>query len=1326
MIQRSLLLRNGSIGDCAHAPIRVREGHLLGLYWERASIAPGTQRGVPCGGPQAPQRGVGVGERGIVAVRRISLRKLWGPGRFGVLLALGVAAVLAAAPSASAATFEVTGHFGGVVEPPAPNPFPEEAQLGGVNGLAVNVKGSGGVDPGTVYAVSRGLLAAESGMVRVSRYEPSGSGLELIEAWQVRPVEGPYERCGKLVGTACSPRPSALARSVDVSVDQATGNVYVFSTENLAAGDTAITAFNPDGSEVLARFGEMAPSGVSTAATAGQVHGAPPPGGIAVGSSGAVYIYDLNTFDNFYHRLMTFKPKTPGDLQTYEYVNAGDIGAGFLGETTFPTMPATDDAGNIYVTDEVHIEEYNPAQPQSPICKAEFKMGGISALAVNPATGEPFFYSYKDKKIHHLGACSEGTFAELPPPISVAPERSELTALAFDPIRQLKPREAGVLYGAAPEAVPKVNGTGQPGMGALGYIFASVLEVPPAIESEAVVEVGPTSAEVEAQINPKGSLTSFRFQYIIDADYQADGGMFDEGTLESPEGVLGAGQKPLRTGTMLAGLVPDTDYHYRVIATSHCSTADPGLLCPSTGSVKSLHTYPVEASFLADLRAYELVSPASKSGGQVLPADPITNTCGNIECKPGAAYSHFPMQAAPDGRAVVYEGTPFKPEGGAVIENEYIARRVGGSWATMSLTPSLLQSKGGQGYKAFAADLREGILEQTSPSFDSAPVGYTNLYRQPTSEPLSVEPLVTEVPPNRDSGQGANSFRTRHAGASADFSHQIFEANDALTGPTPFAPAAIDGGEEEYNLYESVNGQLRLVNVLPGNAQTAPGAMFGSGTLLQSGGTGPNARAVVTSAISGDGTRIFWTSAAGQLYVRIDGQESREIKDSGKFLTASVDGSRVLLSDGCLYDLAIEACEDLTAGKGGFQGIAGQSKDLSHVYFVLDPTKGTEALTKGTGDLSDGSATLTDVHATSGSFAVGQTIEAPGIPGGTTIIAVGAGTLELSAAALATKDDATLTAGLPLAAGEENSEGAKPKLNGFNLYASAPGTTRFIATLLPSDNGDIGDWQASPVVRNAEASPAGRWLAFLSTVQLTGVDNVGPCLLVGETGAYVDAPCSEVFLYDSATGELLCPSCNRSGAAPLGASFLRHIQRVPGSFPQPRYLTDTGRLYFDSRDSLTYLDTNSGIEDVYQYEVDGAGTCERKPGCVSMLSAGRGPVDSNFLATDASGDNVFFTTRDPLVPADKDDLIDLYDTRVGGGRGGDTVRIPCEGEGCQPVLTGPAESTSASEGALGTQNYKPTNCGKGKVRRGSKCFRKPHHKGKKKEGSKVGQRGGRK
>ena len=243
-------------------------------------------------------------------------------------------------------------------------------------------------------------------------------------------------------------------------------------------------------------------------------------------------------------------------------------------------------------------------------------------------------------------------------------------------------------------------------------------------------------------------------------------------------------------------------------------------------------------------------------------------------------------------------------------------------------------------------------------------------------------------------------------------------------------------------------------------------------------------------------------------------------------------------------------------------------------------------------------------------------------------------------------------------------------------------------------------------------------MAFLSEAQLTGYENVGPCD-IGFGGGTVEAPCTEVFVYDSVAAKLRCASCNPSGAPPLGLSTLRLIAGPPYLL-QPRYLTDSGRLYFDSQDSLVPADTNEGAEDVYQWEAEGVGSCEREEGCVNLISGGREGADSNFLAADPSGANVFFTTREQLVGADTDELIDLYDARVEGGFAEEGELPPCLDEGCLPPPPAALQPPPASSILNDSGNAKPLKCKKGQVKRKGKCVKKKKKKLHKAQGKKKG------
>jgi hypothetical protein len=1160
---------------------------------------------------------------------------------------------LLSAATASAA-FEQAGCFAGSCVPVANKEFPEEAQLSRVGGMAVNYTGAGGVPAGTVYAATQ--PSGTTG-TRVAMFEPQAGGLKFVEGWEMSQLGKSRIPCGpagelpsgETVHPSCPLLEPGPDQGVDIDVDQSTGNLYIWGQyrDETLAPVWKVIVYGADGSEEIARFGELEPH-QSVSESPAKIHHSQYSGAIAVNGTGEVFLSDQQPPPE-YRRLMVFRPQSPGDYAHYAY--AGEVLAHGGGEGIGTTGPVTDAAGNIYVGGGVGSETIAMYAPQAPapfpapeaepVCSFEYPKSGIAGVTVNPQTGEPYFFSYKKPKlVRRLGPCNPETgkfevdgVEEIGTIEEPKPERGDLWAMAFDPLRQLSPgRPAGVLYAGTPGAVPEI-GKGEPGQTALGYIFTGAAENPPAVEAESASHVTATTAQLHAKVNPKGFKTSYAFQYETLAAYEANepADRF-AGATEAPLGGASAGEGTvaLAVATSPSGLAPDTVYRYRAVASSFCSAekAEKEEACETPGVDASFRTFPVEAPGLPDHRAYELVSPVQKNSSQVFPANPHIATCPG-ECKPGSPDESFPKQIAPDGDAVAYEGRAFDPEEGTSRENEYLARRTDSGWQNANPTPSRLFHGNDNGYEALSTDLSQAVLNQLSPALSpEAPLGYRNLYAQPTANPFSLTPFLTGEPQARS----ATEFRLSYAGASADLSRVFFAANDALTEATPgIAPPAPAVAATEFNLYEWHAGQLRLVNVLPGNAAAEPGA-FGEAS---------------ANAISADGSRVFWSSKAGQVYVREDGETTRAIEtegvpDPGKFLSASVDGTRVLLANGHLHDLGDEEpTVDLTNGKGGFQGLAGQSDDLSRLYFV-----DTEALTG------------------------------------------------------------------------ENAEHKVPNEHGGkedNLYAWHEGAVSFIATLVAADNGEslgiIRDWAPAPSDRTAEASPGGRYLAFLSGAQLTGYDNTGPCE-TDHVGGTVSAPCKEAFLYDSASGELLCASCNPSGQRPLGFTVLLTAM---GQAYQPRYLTDEGRLYFDSRDSIVPTDTNEGVEDVYEWQPGGTGACQRQGGCVSLISAGTGIVDSNFFAVDSSGKNVFFTTADQLVPKDRDELIDLYDAREFGGIAADAEAIEpeCQGEACQPQVVAPNDPTPGSSSFEGKGNVvekASKTCPKGRARHHGRCVAKKHHR----------------
>lgn len=283
-----------------------------------------------------------------------------------------------------------------------------------------------------------------------------------------------------------------------------------------------------------------------------------------------------------------------------------------------------------------------------------------------------------------------------------------------------------------------------------------------------------------------------------------------------------------------------------------------------------------------------------------------------------------------------------------------------------------------------------------------------------------------------------------------------------------------------------------------------------------------------------------------------------------------------------------------------------------------------------------------------------------------------------------------------------------------NLYLWHEDKIAFIASLSSEDSGNWGSLHGGGSITSSSAilqrpdladltarvSPNGRYLAFMSQRPLTGYDNED--ITSKHEGERLD---QEVFLYDAETRLLRCVSCNPDGQRPHGVLDTNHpgsgesqegvgllVDRrgdwvgsylagsVPGwvavdqprlAFHQPRYLTDTGRLFFNSPAALVGQATN-GKEDAYEYQPDGEGSCTSPEGCVSLISSGTSEHESAFLDASSSGNDAFFITAQPLLASDRDTNFDVYDARVCGPVGCFQAPTPppppCEtSEGCRPA-----------------------------------------------------------
>jgi hypothetical protein len=200
---------------------------------------------------------------------------------------------------------------------------------------------------------------------------------------------------------------------------------------------------------------------------------------------------------------------------------------------------------------------------------------------------------------------------------------------------------------------------------------------------------------------------------------------------------------------------------------------------------------------------------------------------------------------------------------------------------------------------------------------------------------------------------------------------------------------------------------------------------------------------------------------------------------------------------------------------------------------------------------------------------------------------------------------------------------------GCKLYLSHDGTITYVTTFSRNDNSagfkGVYDWKP-PSSRSAEVSPNGHFVAFGSVLELTGQPTEKP-----------EEP--EIFRYDAESGGLICVSCSPTGAPVARAVNQRSSTAAINGANRQRYMLNDGRVIFDTTAALVTQDTNHQL-DVYEWEEDGP----------HLISAGTSETDPSVF-TDASvnSSDIFFTTGQSLVPADKDEITDLYDAREDGG-----------------------------------------------------------------------------
>ena len=181
----------------------------------------------------------------------------------------------------------------------------------------------------------------------------------------------------------------------------------------------------------------------------------------------------------------------------------------------------------------------------------------------------------------------------------------------------------------------------------------------------------------------------------------------------------------------------------------------------------------------------------------------------------------------------------------------------------------------------------------------------------------------------------------------------------------------------------------------------------------------------------------------------------------------------------------------------------------------------------------------------------------------------------------------------------------------------------------------------------------------------------------------------ELFLYSAGSGSHP-PSSSAPRATPRAnlrsqkAVWCERLEtaskKSSGVFRTRHLLTDAGQVFFETREALVPSDTNGQL-DVYEYE----------GGHVHLISSGTSSFESNLEDVSESGDDVFFRSNQQLVPQDNQEgQIVIYDARVAGGFAEPSSPPPCTtADACrtavspQPSIYGaPASQTFSGVGNL--------------------------------------------
>jgi hypothetical protein len=414
----------------------------------------------------------------------------------------------------------------------------------------------------------------------------------------------------------------------------------------------------------------------------------------------------------------------------------------------------------------------------------------------------------------------------------------------------------------------------------------------PEVEITGATQVQDTSARLNGRVNPRNTTTSYYFEWGS-ADCASNPCMSIPTT---QDGEAGAGGESVWVAAQVQGLTPGQQYSYRLVAknaagqefsASRSFTAE----AAQNGCANEELRVGLSAA-LADCRAYEMVSPVDKGGGNV--ATQVSKT-----------------RVASDGNAVTFRANAaFAGAIGAPFAgNEYISVRDSEGWSTHAINPYQAapydvtrRAFAGPGFTGqFSSDLEDGVYLGESPVPGATS---ENVDEQPNlflgtgmRKGMPTFTLLSDSQTPLGPFQGGQGPEIGYVDASDDFRKIAFESHNNLT-------ADASGGA--LKLYEWDQGSVRLAGILPESSCAsppcpAPESVGGGGALFFDGNPEVGNRTDTDHVVSADGSKVFFTAGSGQpggetyalqggIYARIDGNTTVQI-DASERTVSGTDGS---------------------------------------------------------------------------------------------------------------------------------------------------------------------------------------------------------------------------------------------------------------------------------------------------------------------------------------------------------------------------------------------------------------------------------------------------